>query len=147
MGMHKEQLKELIQYVLTSDLQRLNTQSAVQILLGTAAQESRFGYYLKQLGTGPALGIFQMEPFTFHDLQVRFSGRFPVIVDYEEKELRYNLRTAIVMARIKYYSCPGNLPDADDIEGMAKYWKQYYNTPLGKGTTAEFIKNYKEYVL
>lgn len=33
------------------------------------------------------------------------------------------------------------LPASEDIAGLATYWKQYYNTPQGKGTEAEFIKN------
>ena len=28
------------------------------------------------------------------------------------------------------------------IEGMADYWKQYYNTSLGKGKPSEFIEKY-----
>jgi hypothetical protein len=35
---------------------------------------------------------------------------------------------------------------ANDIAGMARYWKRYYNTVHGKGTEAEFIKNYEELI-
>jgi hypothetical protein len=30
--------------------------------------------------------------------------------------------------------------------GMADYWKQHYNTPLGRGTVEEFISNYQRHV-
>ena len=35
------------------------------------------------------------------------------------------------------------LPDADNVAELAHYWKLYYNTPEGKGTVEEFIKNYE----
>ena len=41
------------------------SESAESLILGTAIQESRLKYR-KQIGGGPALGLFQMEPFT-HD--------------------------------------------------------------------------------
>ena len=41
--------------------------AAENLILGTAVQESECGYYLHQLGDGPALGIYQMEPATHDD--------------------------------------------------------------------------------
>lgn len=41
------------------------SQPAEDLVMGTAAQESRLTY-LRQLGGGPALGLWQMEPAT-HD--------------------------------------------------------------------------------
>ena len=46
----------------------LVSQEAENLLMGTAAQESALGEYIRQLGNGPALGIFQMEPETFDDI-------------------------------------------------------------------------------
>ena len=80
----------------------LNTSPAIDLLMGTCAQESHMGTYLRQLGGGPALGIFQMEPFTFLDLRARFGARFDV-ADREPKELEWDLRLSIIMARIKYF--------------------------------------------
>ena len=64
--MNKVTLRNLI----TSVLKELNLHSdnAVNLLMGTAAQESHLGKYRKQIGGGPALGIFQMEPATFNDI-------------------------------------------------------------------------------
>ncbi|SMF86500.1 hypothetical protein SAMN05428998_1881, partial [Tistlia consotensis USBA 355] len=48
--------------------------AAVELLLGTAAQESGFRY-LAQLGGGPALGPYQSEPATradVHDSYLRY---------------------------------------------------------------------------
>ena len=55
--MDKNQLSYLIKETLTGiDKYSID---ALNLLLGTAAQESRFGHYIRQLGSGPALGIFQ----------------------------------------------------------------------------------------
>ena len=51
----------------TLDYMRMNSNSAVNLLLGTAAQESRLGKYLHQIN-GPALGIYQCEPNTLDDI-------------------------------------------------------------------------------
>ena len=37
----------------------LYSDEAVSLMLGTCAQESAFGRYRRQLGNGPALGIYQ----------------------------------------------------------------------------------------
>ena len=44
-----------------------------------------------------------------------------------------------------YYRTPDPLP-INDIPGMARMWKDYYNTHLGKGTVEEFITNYNKYI-
>ena len=65
MSIKIDQLKKAIEEVL--DYLNLNSLSAVNLLLGTAAQESRLGEYIEQVN-GPALGIFQMEPKTEIDI-------------------------------------------------------------------------------
>jgi hypothetical protein len=113
-------------------------------LLGTAAKESEFGTYLYQLGSGPALGAYQMEPNTFSDLLKRYGERFRVIRDFHVSQLEYDLRVSTIMARIKYFSCPGPIPTT--LLGRAEYWKKYYNTPAGLGTVAEYLNAYKRHV-
>ena len=44
---------------------------AENLIMGTAAQESGFTY-IKQLGGGPALGMFQVEPATAEDILFRY---------------------------------------------------------------------------
>lgn len=132
------------------------SQSAENLLMGTAAQESRMGQYLTQLGNGPARGIFQMEPNTLHDIQVNFLKYKPSLAELAEKHkapalsdasnLICNLAYAALMCRIHYLRVREALPDADDLPGLARYWKRYYNTSLGKGTESEFIENYHRYV-
>ena len=151
---NKYQFKELIE----TALRKLNlySEEAVNLLLGTAAQESKFGTYLKQLGTGPAMGVFQMEPETEIDCWKNFLAyRAPLVQKIKDlcgitgpnpEALQWNLYYAIAMCRIKYYRSPKQLPAADDIPGLAVYWKMVYNSEHGKGTATEFIENYKRYV-
>ncbi len=123
----------------------LNSPGAVELLLGTAAQESRFGTYLRQLGGGPAIGPFQMEPATYtwmrdvYGEKYGFSGR-------PAEDMEWDLRLAILLARLRYRVVKTPLPGADDIQGQAAYWKQWYNTPKGAGTVAEYTANYYLFV-
>ena len=64
--MDKRQLRNLIRRVLIGI--GGYSEEAENLLMGTAAQESALGEYIRQLGNGPALGIFQMEPETFDDI-------------------------------------------------------------------------------
>lgn len=154
MSFNRNQFEDLIITVL-NDI-GLYSPSAVNLLLGTAAQESHFGTYLRQI-SGPALGVFQMEPATEEDiwrnfLRYNFDLRYKItqstfISASSPDALVWNLRYSIAMARIKYYRAPDPLPVADNIEGLAEYWKKIYNTPQGRGTVEEFLRNYRKYVL
>jgi hypothetical protein len=46
------------------------------------------------------------------------------------------------MCRLHYRRVPEPLPDAEDINGLAAYWKKYYNTKAGRGSESEFIINW-----
>src|SRR6266478_1286657 len=54
----------------------LATRFAEDLLLATCAQESRLGEYLHQ-ENGPALGIYQIEPASLHDLWFWVQHRRP----------------------------------------------------------------------
>ena len=139
MAYNKVQFKDLITRVLKED--NLYSESAVKLLLGTAAVESQFGTYLKQI-SGPALSPFQIEPATFRYLKDKYADKIPSWAT--EKYLEWDLRLAIITARLKYLSIKDPLPP-NDINALARYWKQYYNTPKGKGTEADFVKAYNKY--
>lgn len=146
----KAQLKSEIESTLTAI--DLHSDEAVNLLLGTCAQESASGKYRRQLGDGPALGIYQMEPFTYNDcftnflkykpnllakiLKVSGLDKFP-----DAEEMVNNDVFAACMCRVRYLRAPGSIPKT--IEGQAAYWKQHYNTRLGKGTVEEYLKNWK----
>lgn len=124
----------------------LHSPAAVELLLGTCAQESRFGHYRRQLAGGPAVGVFQMEPATFLWLRGKYSARFPELVGREAHEMEWDDRLATIMARLRYLVVREPIPPADDVYGLAHYWKLYYNTRLGRGTEPEFVSNYQRFV-
>jgi len=135
-------------YVVIPTLKEMDMYSAaaVNLLLGTAIQESRLTY-LKQKGGGTALGVYQMEPATHEDLLAYASRKeIDAPLNYMSEALVGDMFYATVMARIHYWRRPEPLPDKDDVEGLANYWKDHYNTRLGKGTVSQFILHYNEYV-
>ena len=144
MSLYKPQIKNLIERTLAEI--NLYSPSAVNLLLGTLAQESLFGKYLRQLNNGPACGFFQMEKPTFDWLKEQFKGKYGVDnITFED--LEWNIKSAIIMCRLRYLIVPETLPTADDVEALAQYWKKYYNTIYGSGTIEEFKKHYKEFVV
>jgi len=146
MSLDRGQFRNLIERVLRRVDPALCSLAAVNLLLGTAAQESRFGTYLRQLRRGPARGVFQMEPGTFRWLRGRYKKKYPLIADRLFAEIEWDLRLSIIMARLRYRIVPVVLPDADDVVALARYWKQFFNTIHGAGTVEEFVGNYKKYV-
>ena len=134
----------------------LYSEAAVNLLLGTAIQESRLTY-LKQRGGGPALGLFQIEPTTLDDIYFRYLYRedkkellgrvqqFVTARDVHEQVIS-NIPFAVAIARVRYLVVPEALPAYDDLEALARYWKSNYNCG-GKGEVHEFVENYKQYVL
>lgn len=142
-GLNLSQLKsEIVRPTLAVLGARYATDAAVNLVTGTALVESDLTY-LRQLQDGPALGLWQMEPATFHDCWANFL-RYPqfsalatatrslsVAGGNVASELVWNLRLAAAMCRVRYYRSPLALPDAADAEGMSAMHKAAYNTPLG----------------
>lgn len=151
--MNKKQIRDLVERVLIGlDLHR---PEAVELILGTIAQESHNGEYIRQLGNGPALGICQMEPATFRDIVNTYLGCRPDLAKriisvtgvnaLRSEYLEYNLALSIAMCRVHYLRVKEAIPQ--DLIGWARYWKKYYNTASGRGTEVEFVKNFNKFVL
>jgi hypothetical protein len=133
--------------------------AAVNLLLGTCAQESHMGHYIiqKRIGMNGGIGIYQMQKPTFDDVwdrtvmpNIAMKAKIRLLLGYEGRpnpdRMASDLSLATVMARLFYSLIPELLPKDNDIEGMARYYKQYYNTPLGKATELQFKLNYIQYV-
>jgi hypothetical protein len=129
-------------------------ESAVDLLLGTCAQESHMGKYRKQI-KGPALGIMQIEPATFEDVTGRYLGfkkelRNNVlsacgIAEFKSSDLKYNDILSICVARIKFYMDSEPIPYS--IVEQAIYYKRVYNTSQGAATPEQYIKNFHRFIL
>lgn len=132
----------------------IHSPAAEELVLGTALQESRL-QYIKQLGNGPALGFFQMEPATHEDIWKNYLAYHDDMAEKAKSlaapttaahpspnEMIGNLWYAAAMCRIHYRRVPDALPAAGDVPGMAAYWKEFYNTYLGAGTEEEYEENW-----
>lgn len=156
MAFNCKQFKNLIEETLLGFAPYMAKANAVNLLLGTAAVESAFGTYLKQLGRGPAVSVFQIEPATEKDIWENWLKFKPDLMKGLEeqfnvtgpnpKKLISDLGYAIVMARIFYLRKQEPIPHSDDIEALGRYWKTYYNTRLGKGTVDKFVSAFRKYV-
>lgn len=130
--------------------------AAENLLMGTAATESNMGRYIRQYPTGPACGIFQIEPATAESIMANFVKFRPAFADAVEhfstgeplaQQIVTNLSLQVVLARLVYYPKTQPLPDATDLHGLGAYWKAHYNSLLGKGTAQKFVDDYARYVL
>ena len=133
------------------------SEGVVELLMGTCAQESAFGKYKRQLGNGPALGWWQVEPATMRDLFTNYVALRPGLkaklansfsiegpdLDRLENDPVYG----IVLARLVYRRRPTPIPGPTDIIGLGRVWKHDYNTIAGQGTIAEFVNNYRKYCM
>lgn len=145
----------------TLEVLRLNSLAARQLLLGTIAHESK-GQYIDQIlsssdrNLGPAIGLYQIEPATHDDVIENFlkyrTSLYARVVSLRANEpskheqLATNLAYSTAIARCIYFRRPEALPQAGDNEGLAAYWKQWYNTHLGAGTEAQFLRAYEREV-
>ena len=129
----------------------LDEPAAINLVLGTAAQESA-GQFLAQYPTGPARGFWQIEPATHHDLLDNYVAFHPDIkarldelafaaMD-RDQQLVVNLAYSAAICRLLYRRAPRPLPAPDDLAGLGTYWKEFYNTPLGAGKAEEWVANY-----
>ena len=112
---------------------------AGRLVLGTAIIESGLEE-LKQRGSGPALGFYQIEPATARWLFEQYlrrpdkaelaalilrelTGGPQTYID----ELVTNLSFATAMCRLRYWPIPEALPGFTDLRGMGRYWDIHYN--------------------
>jgi len=156
-----ESLRDLATTTIGPVLQQLGLdqyrmQAATELLLGTALQESGL-IYRRQIGGGPALGLFQMEPATHDDIWANFLHYRPNLAHTLEALagaaplaalLETNDKYAAGMCRVEYLRAgqivgQTPLPEAGDIAAMGAYWKRFYNTARGAGEAAEFVAHWQ----
>lgn len=152
-------IKELVPLIddVCSKMELRYDDSVRRLILGTAAAESHL-IMRRQLGSGPARGLWQMEPSTGHSLYndflryrptlyallsklVGLPGKFMVPSKVEignrlEKDDYY----ACALARLRYAWDKYSIPD--DMTNIAKYYKRVYNTILGKGSPEKFLDDW-----
>jgi hypothetical protein len=132
------------------------SQAAENLVLGTALQESHL-IFLKQIGCGTALGLFQMEPSTHADIW----GNFLSHPDRKELmkpvsrlasffssdrpdpgEMTFNHQYAAAMCRVHYARIADPLPHQGDPLSLARYYKVHFNTSRGKATIEQALPHF-----
>lgn len=125
-------------------------------LLGTCAQESRLGTYRRQIGGGPATGIYQIEPATERSLWRDYLDYRPALATAvtrvcgvrgpDQLQLEMNLAYQHIMCRIRYWAWVKE-PVPSGLAAQAQYWDTHYNANPDHGTPEEYIRNYRMLVL
>ena len=122
---------------------------AVDLVYKTGNAET--GYrHLKQMGGGPAIGFWQVEPATLIDIMDNYV-KFRPELEKRLKNLGFssrgmetrvmgNIALQAAFCRLKYKRDKYALPKSNDLRGQAEYWKRVYNTHLGKGTIKHFME-------
>ena len=110
---------------------------------------------------GPALGFTQMEPAPFQWLIEWLGQTRPHLLDalsmfapisassIDKSDGDYMVispQFAEATARLNLIRFPEALPEADDLEGLARYAKKYWNAHAGKATEADYLNAYKSMV-
>jgi hypothetical protein len=131
----------------------LNSPAAVNLITGTALVESGL-VYLEQLGSGPALGVCQMEPATHDSLWANYINYHPTLASILEtiagsakpssELLVTNLAYSVAMARIKYWDSVYAMPEATDAVGLANMHKTVYNSADGAASVAINTPKFQE---
>lgn len=132
----------------------LHSRSAENLLIGTGLVESQFQYLIQK--NGIALGLFQIEPNTFSWLIAKLSTDKKLMLrvlqllgmatlPVNHNQLINNFALSCIIARLKYWYDPTPLPDADNIEGLARYWSRIYNSKNDEKSIQRFIDLYDRY--
>lgn len=164
--MHPEQFRDYLVEPVLRGLE-MYSDAAAELMMMTAAHESHLGYYLAQAGGGPACGAFQIEPATARDILGRYLITRPDIAERVRPPLGVDDLSALAqpdrvaelriylicdlhfqasIARIKYWMSPDPLPAADDVVGLAEYYKKHYNTVEGAADVSMVIEDYTNFV-
>jgi len=153
MGLDPRQLRDLVVRPALASLGLPGGEVAERLVMGTAAHESDGLRFIHQLGQGPALSLWQIEPATAKDalaraaapLCARITGFVPpasTVID----DLPGNLYLGAAFCRLVYYMKPFKMPARATAEELAAAWKKHWNTDRGAGTPEQFLRHYRELV-
>ena len=118
------------------------------LVMGTLAQESMLGTYVSQVN-GPALGPEEIEGQSLDTLLASLTAQersalanLTIAAQPADVNAVGNFYYAVAVVRLFYRHKPGD-PASNTVSGLFAYYKQWYNTPAGAATLAEWIDNWK----
>ena len=143
----KKSIEKIIEWTLK--YLEMDSNDARDLIFKTGMAES--GYRaLEGYGNNPAIGFWQVEPFTMNDTIVNYvnyrsglkSKIYALGYDDKDSEMRLmsNMALQVAFCRLKYRRDKYALPGMDAIEAQAKYWKRVYNSKEGRGTIEHYIQ-------
>jgi len=125
--------------------------AAENLLLGTALQESGRNARLRE---GRRLGIYRISPAAHRAVWDKYlvgdpelasrvrglAGQHGFLCD-PHGELATNLKYATAIAWMIYRRHGQNLPDAEDIAGLARHWHRHFHS-RPSGSAEDFVSSY-----
>jgi hypothetical protein len=143
-----KQLRDLITRIL-KEIPHGYSEDAVELMMMIAAHESLLGTYLRQVGGGPARGVWEMEELTHDDTWENgdsICANAQILgIECAVEKLEYDLRYQIFMARQKLFMISEAIPSNRMVMKMAEYCKKYWNTEHGKATAYDYHEAYLDY--
>ena len=109
------------------------------------AVESNFGQYNKQIGGGPALGVYQMEPRTLQCIKDNYIKYHPELKQFLTGDL-LDERYATIMCAIHYQRYIKAIDVPDDRAGRWLIYKKYYNTDDGATVRESYMSKANLYI-
>lgn len=136
----------LYRMALLTGRRALDNPNATEFLVMAASHESHAGEYRVQLGGGPALGLYQIEPDTHDSIWDECD-----IIDEVARRCGYKRNVALLenddaystfIARMYLAMDKNPLPSRHDVFKMAEYCKSYWNR-TGKATKRDYLVKYE----
>tara|TARA_R110002153_G_C13228311_1_gene489517 strand:- start:262 stop:744 length:483 start_codon:yes stop_codon:yes gene_type:complete len=151
------QMKTLIKETLVKMGDRYYSDEAMMLIYNTGLVESKYKYIMQKGGNNIARGFFQCEPWVAVSVCNDYlQYRTPLMSKIAKAchlDLKYflnptredwkdilttNITAQIIFCRIHYWRVPKPLPKT--LIQQAIYWKAFYNTEDGAGTTEHFME-------
>lgn len=141
-----EQARELVWQV-CNVLGHGSHYSATNMLLETAAVETQLGRF-PDCYASEGFGLCQFDRIGFEDVVTRTRQ---ATLNKVQRHFGYDLRLikvealandpllSFILCRLMYRLRPEPIPNI--LQGRASYWKKFYNSSLGKGTTTHYINS------
>ena len=131
----------------------LRTPNRKQFMVAIGLVESGYNY-VAQFPEAYALGYWQVQLGTYRDnilnfleFKNEFNDGWSIIKKIHQatyQSMTSDCVFACYMGAITVYRAPAALPEYNDIKGMAKYWKTYYNTSQGAGSIEEAFQDMQQ---
>lgn len=150
----KEHIRDMINIVCRV-LGNGENDTAHILISGTIAVETNYGTYLDPTPFRAGSGLCQFDRIGFDNVKEKVLGyhkdwnnllvtEFGINLEYITYDMiEYNPLLSIIFCRLYYKLIKEPIPK--NILDISKYWKKYYNTECGKGTSFKFLEKYKVY--